>query len=83
MRDQNHKTNDHSATTDQFPCPICKRPVKATKDSSGARPRFFPFCSERCKLIDLGAWFDANYRIAGKPDEDSEESLGGDSPNSQ
>ena len=23
----------------------------------------FPFCSERCKLVDLGAWLDETYRI--------------------
>ncbi|MCE7910268.1 MAG: DNA gyrase inhibitor YacG [Candidatus Brocadia sp.] len=23
----------------------------------------FPFCSERCKLVDLGAWLDEKYRI--------------------
>jgi endogenous inhibitor of DNA gyrase (YacG/DUF329 family) len=23
----------------------------------------FPFCSERCKLIDLGRWLDGNYQI--------------------
>ena len=34
--------------------------------------KFFPFCSERCKLIDLGAWFDAEYRIPSRPDEESE-----------
>jgi endogenous inhibitor of DNA gyrase (YacG/DUF329 family) len=27
-----------------------------------------PFCSERCKLIDLGAWADESYRV---PSEDS------------
>ena len=37
---------------------------------------FFPFCSERCKLVDLGAWLDEERRIpgdepssSGKPDE--------------
>jgi uncharacterized protein len=25
---------------------------------------YFPFCSERCKLVDLGAWLDGDYRIA-------------------
>jgi hypothetical protein len=25
-----------------------------------------PFCSERCRLIDLGSWADESYRIAGK-----------------
>ena len=33
-----------------------------------------PFCSERCKLLDLGNWVDGRYRIAGEattvPDED-------------
>jgi len=32
--------------------------------------RFFPFCCERCKLIDLGAWLDAEYRIASEPPPD-------------
>jgi len=37
---------------------------------------FFPFCSERCKLVDLGEWLDEGHRIPGdqpsssrKPDE--------------
>lgn len=25
--------------------------------------KYFPFCSERCKLVDLGAWLDCGYRI--------------------
>lgn len=28
---------------------------------------FRPFCSERCKLLDLGAWADESHRIAGEP----------------
>lgn len=36
-----------------------------------------PFCSEKCRLIDLGRWADEDYRIAGQPalpvdEEDSE-----------
>jgi len=26
-----------------------------------------PFCSEKCRLIDLGRWADEDYRIAGAP----------------
>jgi hypothetical protein len=26
---------------------------------------FFPFCSERCKMVDLGAWLDEAHRIHG------------------
>jgi endogenous inhibitor of DNA gyrase (YacG/DUF329 family) len=27
------------------------------------REKFYPFCSNRCKLIDLGRWIDGNYKI--------------------
>jgi hypothetical protein len=29
-----------------------------------------PFCCERCRLIDLGAWADESYRVPGKPADD-------------
>jgi uncharacterized protein len=29
-----------------------------------ADPRYRPFCSERCRLLDLGAWLDGRYRVA-------------------
>lgn len=32
---------------------------------------FYPFCSERCRLVDLGAWLNADYRVP----EDSQPSL--------
>jgi endogenous inhibitor of DNA gyrase (YacG/DUF329 family) len=32
-----------------------------------ARPPWAPFCSERCKLIDLGRWLGEEHRIAGPP----------------
>ncbi len=43
------------------PCPTCR---KATRYS--ANNRFRPFCSERCRLIDLGAWASETHRIAGE-----------------
>jgi endogenous inhibitor of DNA gyrase (YacG/DUF329 family) len=43
-------------------CPTCKK--EAAKDGN---PRF-PFCSERCRLIDLGRWIDEEYRIPDQPD---------------
>jgi endogenous inhibitor of DNA gyrase (YacG/DUF329 family) len=42
-------------------CPICKKEIDP--DST----RFLPFCSKRCKLIDLGRWFEEDYRIPGEP----------------
>jgi len=32
-------------------------------------PRWRPFCSERCKMADLGRWLNGSYRIPVKPDE--------------
>jgi endogenous inhibitor of DNA gyrase (YacG/DUF329 family) len=49
-------------------CPICKRPVDdAAKDREGS---FSPFCSERCKLIDLGRWLSGKYQIPLTPRDD-------------
>lgn len=44
-------------------CPICKKVVKESAKKQSEEAEFFPFCSERCKLVDLGAWLDADYRI--------------------
>ena len=41
-------------------CPICK---KLVADDGPARPAAYPFCSDRCKLIDLGRWLDGKYQI--------------------
>lgn len=44
------------------PCPNCGAPAEA-----GARNSWRPFCSRRCKLIDLGDWLAEEHRIPGKP----------------
>ena len=46
-------------------CPNCKRPVPWGPESP-----FRPFCCERCRLIDLGEWFDETHRIPGPPHDD-------------
>ncbi|MBA2647058.1 MAG: DNA gyrase inhibitor YacG [Pyrinomonadaceae bacterium] len=38
-------------------CPTCDKPVE-WKDNPHR-----PFCSERCKLIDFGAWADGDYAV--------------------
>ncbi len=56
-------------------CPICKESiVLATKDPKLVLQAFpnFPFCSERCKMIDLGHWFDGNYGFSRALDDNSE-----------
>ena len=41
-------------------CPTCARPIEWGPDFP-----FRPFCSERCKLVDLGAWFAEERAIPG------------------
>jgi endogenous inhibitor of DNA gyrase (YacG/DUF329 family) len=58
-------------------CPTCKKPVQS-KDPD------FPFCSERCRLLDLGEWASGAYVISSpvrdtsdavqdKPESDDDE----------
>lgn len=49
-------------------CPQCGKSLEYRTDNPSR-----PFCSSRCKLIDLGAWAEERYAIAG-PTALSEES---------
>lgn len=51
----------------QVQCPTCAQPVLWTEAS-----RWRPFCSERCKQIDLGDWASERHVIAGNPADQSE-----------
>ena len=61
------------APNDTFPpppnrapsCPICGKP---------ASPVFRPFCSARCRTIDLGRWLKGSYKV--ETDEPPEENSG-------
>ncbi|MBP0491820.1 DNA gyrase inhibitor YacG [Roseomonas indoligenes] len=48
-------------------CPICGRP---------AQPATRPFCSPRCRAVDLGRWLGGTYAVPGEPetseDDDAE-----------
>ncbi len=46
-------------------CPTCEKPVEWKQENP-----YRPFCSERCKLIDLGAWADEDRRIPGNTAQD-------------
>ena len=48
-------------------CPTCKKAVKKTDAE-------FPFCSERCRIIDLGKWASGEYVISS-PVTDAEEAI--------
>ena len=56
-------------------CPSCGRPLEWSEHSP-----FRPFCSERCKLIDLGAWLSEERGIAGETLASEATAPEGDSP---
>ena len=45
-------------------CPHCQRPVPWVPES-----KYRPFCSERCRLIDLGDWIDESHKISEPIDD--------------
>jgi endogenous inhibitor of DNA gyrase (YacG/DUF329 family) len=47
-------------------CPICKKPVESGADD-------FPFCSGRCRLIDLGKWASGEYVVTSPVQDISDE----------
>lgn len=55
-------------------CPQCGKSVAWAPNSP-----YRPFCSERCKLLDLGAWAEESYRIpVAESKEDPEADAPGD-----
>lgn len=55
-------------------CPVCDAPVDLTVAPTP------PFCSDRCRLVDLGRWLDESYTVPGRPraDDDEEDADGDD-----
>ena len=46
-------------------CPACGGPSRYAPDNA-----YRPFCSERCKMFDLGAWANESFRVEASHDED-------------
>jgi uncharacterized protein len=49
------------------PCPTCQRPAPFTPAN-----RWRPFCSERCRTADLGAWASEQFRVPAQPSSDQQ-----------
>ena len=52
------------------PCPTCGRPALFAP-ANPARP----FCSDRCRGVDLGAWANERYRVAAPPAQEDDDTL--------
>ncbi len=62
-----------NASPKQVQCPQCRALSNYSPEN-----RFRPFCSERCRLLDLGAWATDRYTIAGAPLETPLDATGAD-----
>lgn len=51
-----------SPDTPTLACPTCQKPIEWSEKYPHR-----PFCSERCKLIDLGEWASEGHKIPGQP----------------
>jgi uncharacterized protein len=49
-------------------CVTCGKPTERRPAN-----RFYPFCSHRCRLVDLGKWLGEEYRVASGPEEMEDE----------
>lgn len=56
-------------------CPRCGEKAEWSENNA-----FRPFCSERCRLIDLGAWANEEYQIATNSNQDENDYSTGDEP---
>ena len=54
------------STKNSMRCPICGKEVKLEDP-------FMPFCSDRCRILDLGNWASEKYVIPGPPIDSSQD----------
>ncbi len=66
-------------------CPICLGALPAEPNAAGKQAKYLPFCSSRCKTIDLGNWLGERYAVPGGRVIDADDSAdqdGGKDPRS-
>ncbi len=51
-------------------CPSCRKPVAPRAENP-----FFPFCSKRCRMVDLGRWLGEEYRMPERGMAEREDEL--------
>ena len=56
-------------------CPICRQGVAPRGENAT-----YPFCSERCRLVDLGNWLGEGYRVPEPDEVDGDDEAAPDAP---
>lgn len=65
-------------------CPVCHKPLRENSNlqnlPEAISRKLSPFCSDRCKKIDLGAWLSETYRVPAATPPDQAIQEGGEPP---
>jgi endogenous inhibitor of DNA gyrase (YacG/DUF329 family) len=67
------KAYEYAVATNVRECSICRKPV-APRAGNPA----FPFCSKRCRMVDLGRWLGEEYRMPDRQADEQEDELPSD-----
>jgi hypothetical protein len=51
-------------------CSVCRKPVAPRAENPA-----FPFCSKRCRMVDLGRWLGEEYRVPDRQADEQEDEL--------
>ena len=60
-------------------CPVCNKFVQRSIQEYSKEALFFPFCSKRCKFVDLGEWLDSEYKLVSELQPQDSDELSGTS----
>ncbi len=64
MSDSTRPRANSAAKARTVRCPACGGPSRYAPDNA-----YRPFCSERCKMVDLGAWANESFRVEAPEDD--------------
>jgi endogenous inhibitor of DNA gyrase (YacG/DUF329 family) len=64
------KAYEYGVSTTVRECSICRKPVAPRAENPA-----FPFCSKRCRMVDLGRWLGEEYRVPDRQADEQEDEL--------
>jgi endogenous inhibitor of DNA gyrase (YacG/DUF329 family) len=67
------KAYEYGVSTTVRECSICRKPVAPRAENPA-----FPFCSKRCRMVDLGRWLGEEYRMPDRQADEQEDELPAD-----
>ena len=67
------KAYDYGVSTTVRECSVCRKPVAPRAENPA-----FPFCSKRCRMVDLGRWLGEEYRVPDRQADEQEDELPAD-----